>query len=221
MVLFISTGCGDKKGPPSVCYGTPGKGRLEHGQYLPLEGENFSSYSLWGSLLGRTAVHSRVKEIILAAYEKLDSVLPEKVFVYGETGWKSGGRFILHRTHQNGLSVDFMVPVVNQAGESVPLPTHVFNKWGYGINFDSSGNFKDYRIDFEAVAAHLFYLDQMAKARGAGIQRVIFYPEFIRQLELSPHWPYLSQNMSFSKKPAWVKHDDHYHVDFDVPCEPL
>jgi len=27
--------------------------------------------------------------------------------------------------------------------------------------------------------------------------------------------------MKFSTKQAWVKHDEHYHVDFELPCEPL
>jgi penicillin-insensitive murein endopeptidase len=31
----------------------------------------------------------------------------------------------------------------------------------------------------------------------------------------------LKNLLTFSTKQAWVKHDEHYHVDFDVPCKPL
>lgn len=31
----------------------------------------------------------------------------------------------------------------------------------------------------------------------------------------------LKKLMPFSTKPAWVKHDEHYHVDFELPCRAL
>jgi len=27
--------------------------------------------------------------------------------------------------------------------------------------------------------------------------------------------------LNFMKGEAWVRHDEHYHVDFAVPCKPL
>jgi len=110
-------------GSDSICYGTTSQGKLEHGCKLPYGGEHFTAYSLLGWTLGRTYVHCKVAEVVLAAYEDLNRQHPNKVFVYGETGWASGGRFKPHKTHQNGLSVDFMVPVVDRSGRSVPLPT--------------------------------------------------------------------------------------------------
>ena len=65
------------------------------------------------------------------------------------------GRIRLHRTHQSGLSVDFMVPVLDKLGRSVPLPTTALNKFGYDIEFDKDGKFGDLTIDFEAIAEHL------------------------------------------------------------------
>jgi len=205
----------------SQCYGTPSKGRLEHGKLLPIKGKNFSSYSLLGSILGRTAVHNQVKDIILTAYQNLASSTPEKVFVYGETGWVKGGSFKPHKTHQNGLSVDFFVPVLNPKGQSTRLPTHALNKWGYGIEFDSQGVYKNYSIDFEAISKHLYFLDQTAKAKGVKIRRVIFDPGLTQKLEDTNRWPYLKRNLTFSKKRSWVRHDEHYHVDFEIPCKPL
>ena len=79
---------------------------------------------------------------------------PNKLFKYAETGFEAGGKFKPHKTHQNGLSVDFMVPVVNASGESVHLPTHPFNRFGYDIEFDKDGRLDEWRIDYEAMAAH-------------------------------------------------------------------
>jgi penicillin-insensitive murein DD-endopeptidase len=155
----------------SVCFGTAGKGRLENGTQLPLRGANFASYSTAGFLAGRTYVHSKVHATVLAAYKALERSAPDKVYVYRETGWKSGGRIRPHRTHQNGLSVDFMVPVLKD-GKSVPLPTSPLNRFGYDIEFDDSGRFDGYVIDFPA-GAHLAQLRTAAAAHGIGIRRVI------------------------------------------------
>lgn len=104
-------------------------------------------------------------EVVEEAYAAMARRHPDVRFVYGETGLAEGGPFKPHRTHQNGLAVDFFVPVRNRESESVPLPTHVLNKWGYDVELDGK--------------------------------------------------------LRFSTRPAWVRHDEHYHVDFAVPCQPL
>jgi penicillin-insensitive murein endopeptidase len=114
----------------SVCYGTTGNGRLEGGVRIPRSGPNFAAYSSLGVALGRTYVHAKVEQVIAAAYASLAASHPEKSFVYGESGWARGGRIRPHRTHQNGLAVDFVVPVLDAGGRSVPLPTGPFNKFG-------------------------------------------------------------------------------------------
>ena len=204
----------------SICYGTTGHGRLEGGVALPGSGANFQSYSSFGNLLGRTYVHSRVRTVIIDSYRALATSQPGKLFMYGETGWKEGGRFRPHKTHQNGLSVDFMVPV-RKGGQPAYLPTSPLNKFGYNIEFDERGNFADYRIDFEALAAHLAALHKAAKTRGVDIWRVIFAPELQPFLFETGSGPYLKENLQFSKKRSWVRHDEHYHVDFQVPCKKM
>ena len=86
----------------SQCHGTVGNGRIEHSVKLPGSGRNFVPYSAWGVAAGRTHVHSKVAEVLLAAYDELARAQPSNVYVYGETGWASGGRMRPHRTHQNG-----------------------------------------------------------------------------------------------------------------------
>lgn len=205
----------------SICYGTTSEGWLEHGCKLPDAGDNFTAYSRLGSALGRTYVHCEVAGLMLAAYVDLKKRHPDKVFVYGETGWASGGSFKPHKTHQNGLSVDFMVPVVDGFGKSVPLPTSAFNKYGYGIDFDSEGATAKLTIDFEAVSEHILAIKRAADERQVKIRRVIFDPELQPFLRTTKAWPALEGRVKFSERRSWVRHDDHYHIDFDIPCKPL
>lgn len=204
----------------STCFGTPSDGQLENGVQLPKSGPNFSPYSALGATLGRTHVHSIVSDIVVAAYKALETAAPGTTFVYGETGWKSGGRIRPHKTHRNGLSVDFMVPVL-RGGRSVPLPATALNKFGYDIEFDDAGRFEDYTIDFEATAAHLWALKAATDARGIKIARVIFEVPLQERLYASKAGAGLKGALVFSTKPAWVRHDEHYHIDFDVPCKAL
>ncbi len=52
---------------------------------------------------------------------------------------------------------------LDEEGVSVPLPTSVFNKMGYGIEFDKNGKYEEYKIDFEAIGAHLVEVFKVAK----------------------------------------------------------
>ena len=205
----------------SVCHGTTSRGRLENGCRLPYEGANFRAYSRIGSLLGRTYVHCTVGRVVQEAYAVLQESMPENVFVYGETGWAEGGRFRPHKSHQNGLSVDFMVPVRDGKGTSVPLPTNLLNRYGYDLRFDRQGRCGELTIDYEAMAAHILALRRAALRHGMRIRRVIFDPDLQPMLKQTEAWPSLEGEVTFSKRRSWVRHDEHYHVDFDIPCKPL
>ncbi|WP_196137637.1 penicillin-insensitive murein endopeptidase [Aliikangiella sp. G2MR2-5] len=203
----------------SVCYGSTSNGRLENGVKLPSSGNNFVSYSSIGNLSGRTYVHAKVREIILMAYQTLETEHPDKVYKYAETGFEEGGRFKPHKTHQNGLSVDFMVPVVDKKGKSVHLSTHPFNKFGYDIEFNDKSQFDGLTIDYEAMAAHIVALHKSSKISGNDLWRVIFAPELQPNLFKTQYGEYLKRNIQFSTKRSWVRHDEHYHVDFSVACQ--
>ncbi len=205
----------------SICYGTTAKGRLEEGIQLPTSGKNFINYSMIGVLSGRTYVHSKVRDVVTAAYKTLEISMPSRVYKYAETGHKEGGSLYPHKTHQNGLSVDFMVPIKDKTGTSVHLPTNPLNKFGYDIEFDSKGHYDEYTIDYEAMAAHIVSLHQEALKHGVGIWRVIFDLKLQKYLFATKQGDYLKKNINFSKKRAWVRHDEHYHVDFVVECKKL
>jgi penicillin-insensitive murein DD-endopeptidase len=222
-LVLIALTCGSaaaREEADSQCYGTVSKGRIDNSAALPGNGPNFSAYSDLAAAAGRTHVHRKVHDVVVAAYGALAKSAPNKVFVYGETGWASGGRFRPHRTHQNGLSVDFFVPVLDARGTSVPLPTRISERFGYDIEFDAQGRYEDYTIDFAALAEHLYRLQVAARSAKVGIALVIVEPAYLPRLFATP-WGEALKALPFMKGKPWVRHDEHFHVDFAVPCKPL
>lgn len=202
----------------STCYGDTGDGYLENGVKLPGDGPNFTSYGYIPELAGRTYVHSKVRDAIVDAYKSLEISHPEKVYKYAETGFKRGGKFKPHITHQNGLSVDFMVSVIDKQNKSIYLPTNPFNKYGYDIEFDEHGRYRKYHIDFEAMAAHIKALHFSSVKHGIKIWRVIFDPKLQPLLYQTSSGDYLRKNIYIPTKNSWVRHDEHYHIDFRIEC---
>jgi penicillin-insensitive murein DD-endopeptidase len=206
-------------GKPSACSGGVVGGHLSNGKRLPLSGANFSAYHLAGYLAGRTFMHGLARDAVLDAYKELEQTAPEQRYVYAEAGWPFGGAFPPHRSHSNGTSVDFMVPLRTDRGASVQVTTSIFNKLGYNVRFDDEGyGANGVRIDFEAIAQHLVALDKAARKHGIKINRVIFEPSLQKHLFATASGQPLAQRMSFMDRPAWVRHDQHYHVDFTIPC---
>jgi penicillin-insensitive murein endopeptidase len=203
----------------SDCYGTVAQGRLAGGVQLPASGPNFTAYSLIAATMGRTYLHATAAVIVTDAYASLHASHPELAFVYGETGLRKGGKFPPHRTHQNGLSVDFFVPVRDARGRSVPLPTSPLTRFGYDIEFDGAGVHGQYRIDFDAIALHLLALDKAARRRGARIGKVIFDRQYLAQLFATSNGARL-RTLPFMHGKPWVRHDEHYHVDIGLLCRP-
>lgn len=228
LLFFLATSpttiAADSEGA-SRCFGTTDNGRLEGGVQLPYSGDNFSAYGRMPVLAGRTYVHSAVRDVLLAAWQQLYQQHPQRLFRYAETGKASGGPFPPHKTHQNGLSVDFTVPVVDSDGKPALLPTAADNRYGYDIEFDEKGEVvidgKRYRIDFEALGAHLVALHQNAEVQGIGLRRVLLAPDLQPLLYASSHGDTIRRHITIPDKRSWVRHDDHYHVDFAVPCQPL
>lgn len=205
----------------STCYGTPAQGRLQGGVPLPPQGQNYVPYSTLGVTLGRTYVHQTARDIVVDAYEATRIIAPEKRFMYGETGLATGGPFKPHRTHQSGVSVDFMVPVVDRTNRSVLIPATMQNKFGYGLEFDASGSLDDLQIDFDAMAEHLYQLAEAAKKRQVKIKTVILQKQLMELLFKTERGNVLRNSVPFMKTTPWIKHDEHYHVEFALPCRPL
>lgn len=206
-VLFL----GENK-KPSKSIGTVANGRIEHAKRIPYQGENYRTYSFAGYLAGRTFVHEKVRDVILDAYDELSETLPEQTFVLMETGKRFGGRILPHRTHRNGLSVDFMTPL--KKGDEPFVSSGLFNLWAYGRDFDDTGKKDAIAIDYEVMAQHLLAIERSAKKHGLSIQKVIFDPVLRPYLFKSPSGKKLGGRFPFTRNRVVVRHDDHYHIDF-------
>lgn len=159
MRAFVAAGmapllAGAAQAGASQCYGAVSRGRLEGGVKLPLRAESLRGQQ-HRAPAGRTYVHSSVAEIVLDAFTVLRPAEPSVMHVYGETGWAGGGRFRPHRTYQNGLSMDFFMPVRDAAGVSVPLPASPLQRFGYDVEFGADARYGEYSIDFPALSEHL------------------------------------------------------------------
>jgi penicillin-insensitive murein endopeptidase len=152
------------------------------------------------------------------AYAELSKSHPDLRFVYGESAWPWGGRFWPHRSHANGTAADFFVPVRTLDDQISELPTWPHNLLGYAVHFDSAGRSGPRKLDFEAMALHLLALDRAARRHGINIRRVIFDVNLQPRLAAAKSGAEVVRRMSFNRQQAWVRHDEHYHVDFGVPC---
>jgi penicillin-insensitive murein endopeptidase len=203
---------------PSRSIGSTRDGSLINGKRLPTSGNNFRPYGYLPVALGRNSLHGRVRRVVLSAFSALDKRCPGTTFLYGECSWPNGGRLRPHATHRNGLSIDFMVPVTTGTTTTV-LKTSIMNKYGYSVHFDSKAwcEAQQCRIDFNAMAEHLHYLADAADAEGIKIWRIIFAPDLQPHLFATERGAGLRSRLMFSKKQSWVRHDEHYHVDFHNP----
>lgn len=198
----------------AISYGEGGCGKVTGAVELPCSGVKFEAFSRVACMLGRTYLHPLVVTTVIDAYAMLDD---ERRWQYGEMGFKNGGRFKPHRTHQNGASADFFTPLVDGLGKPVLVPISVSNKFGYSVELDREGRGAGGRADWKAIGAHLGALRDAGRTHGVGIKRVISAPEYIAPLmAASPGIRDLEP--AFMKKPAWVRHDEHYHVDFSLPA---
>lgn len=199
---------------PSISHGTVSDGHIENAKRLPYQGENFTTYSFAGYLLGRTFVHERVRETVLAAFDSCRTTCPGMTFVIGETGRPHGGSFAPHRTHRNGLSVDIMTPMMDHEGN--PYRRHnLFNLWGYAMELDDFGRTEDASVHYECLAHYLLALKKAAPDNGLRIQKVIFDP-ILRMKLLETRAGRQIRDLPFTSRRAILRHDDHFHVDFAV-----
>jgi len=203
---------------PSISSGTVSNGNIKNAKRIPLRGNNYTTYSYTCYLLGRTFVHDKVKHTVLDAYSICEESCPNKKFLLGETGHRRGGSFLPHRTHRNGLSVDFMTPLLNGKNNRVKLHYfnyHLFNLWGYGMDFDNNGNGNKGNIDYETTAKHILALEKAANKNGLRIQKIIFHPSLRKKLLATVSGKKIS-HLPYTKNPVIIRHDDHYHIDFAV-----
>jgi penicillin-insensitive murein endopeptidase len=202
----------------AVASGTVGKGSLKNAWLIPYFGKNYRYFSpLSYYVLNRGYAHHQVHNTILKAYETCEVTCPDIQFRLMECANKHGGRMWPHRTHQIGLSADFMLPKTRN-GQAHRMLNHL-GVWHYLLAADSKGAYSSrVSIDFETMARHLLALDDAAKANGLRIKKVILKIDLKDDFFATASGKKVKQRgIYFAKSlPQLVDelHDDHYHVDF-------
>jgi penicillin-insensitive murein endopeptidase len=204
---------------PSKSLGSVSNGSLENGIITPFFGTNFTYFDTSSYFCNRGFAHESVIEIIVNAYQKLSTILPDRHFYVMELSNEHGGKIFPHKTHQNGMSVDFMMPKLKHNEPFYGLDT--LGKDHYWLDFDDSGIYtedQNVKIDFNLVAQHILVLAQEAKKVGYKITKVIIKIEYKNHLFKTVYGKQLKNSNIYIVKsltPVINKlHDDHFHIDF-------
>jgi penicillin-insensitive murein endopeptidase len=166
-------------------------------------------------------VNRKVNDALLATYQKLETITPDRSYGIMECSNEHGGKISPHRTHQNGLSVDFMTPLVK---DGKPYTEADFKGAPhYLMDFDANGRWTEdptVSIDFETMARHLLTLMEAAKSHGLSIEKIIWKTELRDELFATTSGKELKSSGVYvtTKLEPLINslHDDHYHVDFKI-----
>lgn len=201
----------------SISVGSVSKGSIKNATLLPFSGKNFMYFDTTSYLSGRAFSTEKTINAVINSYRELEDL--DRTFMIMELSNEHGGKMFPHRTHQNGLSVDLMVPLIKDGKPYTELDhdgvTH------YLLDFDNSGRLsKDtsVQIDFNLIARHLLALNETAKEQGLKIEKVIINTDLKDELfnthygkKLKTSGIYIVRNLEPIINDL---HDDHYHVDF-------
>lgn len=203
----------------SISVGTVGNGSLKHGKLMPYKGKNFIYFDRESYLEGRAFMHGLALKSVLSTYDSLHQILPRRYFNVMECSNKKGGEMFPHRTHQNGMSIDLMMPLIKDGKPYYGLDTIGIKH--YALNFDDGGKYTrdpSIEIDFNLVALQILLLDHFARRNGLNIFKVIIKIELKDELFATEYGQllkdsdiYIVQGLSPLINSL---HDDHFHIDF-------
>lgn len=218
----VETYYGENKGndKPSVSHGTVGGGSLDNGKLIPFSGENYQYFSESSYLSGRGFLNDKVKTSTLNTYKECLTAIPDRMFYIMECSNQNGGKIWPHKTHQNGMSIDFMMPLVQNGEPYYGLDTKGVNH--YLLEFDYEGKYIEdpsIEIDFEVIAHHILLLEEQANEQELHIKKVIIHTELKDELFAGKYGQQLKNSDIYVVKalPPLINalHDDHYHIDFE------
>jgi len=199
--------------------GTVSNGGLAFGKLIPFFGDNYTYFDQQSYLAGRAFTSDAVKQVILDSYLVLQERRPNYHFRVMELSNKLGGKMTPHITHQNGMSVDFMMPKLMNNKPYVGLDNLGINH--YWLAFNDQGQYKkdtSISVDFNLIAQHILILQEQAGKQGMKISKVIKKVEYKDKLfdtffgkKLKESGIYIVKNLSDFIN---ALHDDHYHIDF-------
>ncbi len=202
----------------SVSVGTVSNGSLKNGKLIPYRGTNFQYFDSMSYVNHRAFVHHKLKKTVLSSYNTLESKSNRKYTIM-ECSNKTGGKLYPHRTHQNGLSIDFMMPLKKNG-----KPFYGLDNTGAGhylLKFDEQGYLADDKsisIDFDATVQHILVLEQEARKNGLQIKKIIINTELKDELYAAKNGSQIKAQGIYvvQKLTPMINalHDDHYHIDF-------
>jgi penicillin-insensitive murein endopeptidase len=206
----------------SESIGSVRNGKLRNGWLMPFKGHNFHYFSRFSYyILNNAYVNSSVFTTLMDAYQTCETTCPGKEFVLMECTRKHGGRMLIHWTHQNGTSVDFMVPI--KRNDHQPALSDRAGMFHYLFQFNHEGKFAlnpATEIDFETMARHILALDDASRKNGLHIHKILFNTNLHDELFNTPSGKELAQRgirfIPHLSDFINTFHDDHYHVDFDL-----
>lgn len=214
---YISSHAEDEKSSRSQ--GSYGSGKLINGKLFPYKGNNFIYFDKLSYVTGRAHMNGVVRDIILDMYDSLERAVPIRYFFLMECSNQHGGPMLPHRTHQNGLSVDFMFPLKKEGKPYYGLDT--IGLAHYGLTFNDDGTYvrdKSIRIDFDLISRQVVLLDYFARKRGYKINKVIIKIEMKDKLYAAEFGPDIKKNIYVVRglTPKVNRmHDEHFHIDFE------
>lgn len=203
----------------SKSLGSVSNGKLENGKLMPFFGKNYTYFDKDSYLGARAFTNEKVLRIILDSYYKLQLEFPNRHFFLMELSNRNGGGIFPHKTHQNGLSTDFMMPKLKNDTPYYGLDT--LGKDHYELTFNDNGEYSEdhsVKIDFNLIARHILLLNQEANKIGYRITKVIIKIEYKDSLFSTEFGKkLLESDIYIVKKLSNLVnnlHDDHYHIDF-------
>ena len=213
---FFQTNAGD-----SISHGSVRNGSVENAYLADWSGTNYSYFSFISYFLADNAyLHSDIYKIVKQAYKTCEITCPGIHFKLMECGNTKGGKMYFHRTHQNGLGIDFMIP--NKKNGNVFRWFDHLGMLHYLLEYDKDGRnniFSSVHLDFETMAKHILALDDAAKANGFRIHKAILKVELLDDFFATPSGRKVKERGIYFMPRLYPLankvHDDHYHIDFE------
>lgn len=202
----------------SISKGTVDNGSLINGCFLPFEGKNFRYFDKQSYLMSRCFMHCEIVDIIQNSMNKLEQTVPERTFILMEASNEHGDKISPHRTHQNGTSIDLMIPLKKD-----DKPYTILDSLGtshYFLHFNNNAQYSEdtsISIDFEALAKEILAIIETSKKSNWKISKVILKVEYVSLL-MNTKYAQELKNIYFAKKLEAIindLHDDHIHIDFE------
>ncbi len=214
---FIASIKDDEK--ESVSIGTVSNGSLENGKLFPYKGDNFVYFDRESYIAGRAFVNSNVLNSVLGMYDSLYHIMPHHFFTIMECSNQEGGEMLPHKTHRNGLSIDFMTPM-KKGGE----PYYGLDTLGaihYLLQYDDEGKYildQAISVDFDLMAQQILILDHFARRNGLKVEKVILKLELKDELYATENGKLMQEQGIYVVKNLTKRvnemHDEHFHIDF-------